>query len=152
MLGRPASPGQDSSAKGTPRRATPRWLLACVAVVPALSACSPQLSSHGREHLTAAYSLGVLECELPDAVRVPAIMAAAEGALRGRGYSISSKASTDDRGRIYARAPRDSSVEGVSIEARVTSTGHRVSIHIDPLGDDTRSRVLLDDVLARLGR
>ena len=126
--------------------------LAAATLVPSLVACSPQLSSHGREHITAAYSLGTLTCDLPDSVRVPAIIAAAEGALRGRGYSISSKASTDDRGRVYARAPRDSRVEGVSIEARVTSTGHEVSIHFDPLGDDSRSRALLDDVLARLGR
>lgn len=126
--------------------------LACAVLAAGPGACSPQLSSHGREHITAAYSLGTLTCDLPDDVRVPAIMAAAEGALRGRGYSISSKASTDDRGRLYARAPRDSQIEGVSIEARVTSTGHQVSIHVDPLGDDSRSRVLLDDVLTRLGR
>ncbi len=126
--------------------------LSCVVLASGLGACSPQLSSHGHEHITAAYSLGTLTCDLPDTVRVPAIMAAAEGALRGRGYSITSKASTDDRGRIYARAPRDSRVEGVSIEARVTSAGHQVSIHFDPLGDDARSRVLLDDLLARLGR
>jgi hypothetical protein len=128
---------------------------ACAALAPivvALAACSPQVSSHGRDHMTAAYSLGTLTCNLGDDVRVPAIMAAAEGALRGRGYSISSKASTDDRGRIYARAPRESQIEGVSIEARVTSAGHEVVIHVDPLGDDARSRVLLDDVLARLGR
>lgn len=118
----------------------------------AFAACSPQLSSHGREHITAAYSLGTLTCDLPDSVRVPAIMAAAEGALRGRGYSISAKASTDDRGRIYARAPRESRIEGVSIEARVTGAGHQVSVHVDPLGDDARSRALLDDILARLGR
>lgn len=124
---------------------------AVVSVIP-LAACSPQLSTHGRENLTAEYSLGNLTCELPDSVRVPAIMAAAEASLRARGYSISSKSTTDDHGRIYARAPREFAIEGVSIETSVTSAGHQVTIHVDPFGDQARSRVLLDDILARLGR
>jgi hypothetical protein len=126
---------------------------ASVLLVMVLSAggCSPSLKSQGRTGITAAYRFGELRADLPDRVRVEAVLAAAESALISRGYSIRERAGTADEGRVVAEGPTQRGVSAVRVSAYVTGVGTRVAVFVGPLGDEDASRAILDAVLARMG-
>lgn len=104
----------------------------------------------------AAYSGRTLSTELPDNVRVPAIIAAGESALLNRGYSIVTRDATIDKGRVVGR-PSDGGLAGyvgmdrVIISSKQSARGTRVWVTAEPLGDETLSRAVLDAILVRLG-
>src|SRR5215813_6854318 len=67
-----------------------------------LPACSPKLGTAGRSDVAAAYSMGTLTTELGPEVSILAVSAAAERALRARGYAVEESHATEDRSRLIA--------------------------------------------------
>ena len=112
--------------------------------------CATQPRLQGHSEILASYSGRTLKAELPDRVRVPGSLAAAAGALVGRGYTIESREVTDDSGRIVARRPDAGRLEKVVVRSRLTPRAVGISITLEPWGDEVLSRAILDDVLTRL--
>jgi hypothetical protein len=105
----------------------------------------------------AAYRLGSLRAEVSDLVRVPAVIAAADAALRSRGYGITSQQVTADRGWIRARPPGATEpavidLQDVTVWARVSTNGTLVGVDVKPMRAEAQARAVLDDVLRRLGQ
>jgi hypothetical protein len=116
-----------------------------------LAGCKSKPQWQGRGDVLAIYTATTLTAEFPDEIPVPAVTAAAETALRNRGYAVASSESTRDRGRLEAKMPNPWVLERVIVMSRLSDLGTRVQIRIDPLGDEARARAILDDMLVRLG-
>lgn len=133
----------------------PRTLLGWISVFPLmalLGACSSDpVPVGGKPGTQAVYSVRTLEATL-DSVPVEAAAAAAQAALRDRGYTIRSSSATPDRARIVA-VPFDASLlEQVVVSASGAGGSSRLRIRVDPLGDQALSHAIMDAILARLGR
>lgn len=113
-----------------------------------LSSCRSHRAYHN--DVSALYALTTLSADLPDETRVPAIIAAADHALRSRGYAVTHRSSTLDTGRVIAEAHGSTVLERVVVTASITSVGHRVTITCQPIGDEAASRAILDAILTRL--
>ena len=123
-----------------------------LAVVASLPGCQePRTAAQGESGVSATYVGRSLSADLAMEARVPAILSAADIALRRRGWSIEERSETEDRGRIIARAPRSSDLEKMRVEARVIGSGARVTLVCEPFGDEVVSRAVLDEVLRNLG-
>lgn len=127
------------------------------ALVGALVGCRSSEGYEGRSGVMATYRLGTLTSEAPDEVRVPAVIAAADAALRARGYGITSKQVTEDRGWIRARPPGATEPEVIDLEdvtvwSRVSRNGTKIGVDVKPIRAEAQARAVLDDVLRRLGR
>lgn len=122
--------------------------LACACLI---GGCRSKPAWQGRGDVLAIYRFTTLTAEFPDVVPVPGVVAAAETALRDRGYSITESKSTRDSGVVVAKGPKAGLLEKVTISPRLSDLGTRVSVRIDPLGGEAESRAILDDLLARLG-
>lgn len=131
------------------------WCGACLSAsllaLAAAGGCKTTVESQGKSRTSAAYSAGTLTADLPSTVRVQAAMAAAESALRDRGYTIGSKRATEDSGFVMAKQPRAGWMEKTTITAKISGGGTRVTVDVEPWGDQAQSRAILDDVLKRLG-
>lgn len=132
--------------------------IAVLAVVTGVGCASePRVQQQGP--VLAAYSFRTLTADLGMDFGVPVVVTAAEQALNGRGYTISSRRMTEDSGRVVAVAPgsrlgHDSRIglsERVVISATLTAMGTRVRVTAQPLGNEAISRAILDDILLRLG-
>jgi hypothetical protein len=127
-----------------------RVLLGMVAL--SLTACSPQVKSHGtQQDVTATYSGTTLSTNLPANARVPAVLAAADETLRARGYAVQRSAATEEKGEIVANAPRYNDFPRVVFRASRGVNATHVEVNVQPFGDQELSRSLLDGVLQRLG-
>jgi hypothetical protein len=111
----------------------------------------PRTAAQGERGVSATYAGRSLSADLPMEARVPAVLSAADAALRRRGWSIEERSETEDRGRIIARAPRSSDLEKLRVEARVIGSGSRVTLVSEPFGDEVVSRAVLDEILRNLG-
>jgi hypothetical protein len=100
---------------------------------------------------TATYSGRTLSTDFGQHVRVPAVAAAAEMALRHRGYSVTKSPATEDYARIEGAPPRAGWFERVVIRTRQTSGRTRVEIVAEPLGDQVLSRAILEEMTVALG-
>jgi len=99
----------------------------------------------------ATYKVRRLTADLPPTIRVPAAVAAGKGALLSRGYAIKAASMTEDSGHIEG-APADPGIlESIWIDIRQTSSGTRVRIIAEPLGNQVKSRAILDAMLSQLG-
>lgn len=110
-----------------------------------------ETQTQGSSRTAASYSFPSLSASLPEHVTPQAVAAAAEQALRQRGYSITSSTSTSDSARVVARAPNTGPLKKIIVRASWTRTGSTVSVTERPLGDDVRARAVLDGLLANLG-
>ncbi len=101
----------------------------------------------------ASESFGALEAVLEEPVPVRSVMAAAEAALRDRGYTITLRRTTDEAGRIEAKAPSRELGRKWVVETRATGGGG-TSLSVKPGGWDNEAgaEVLMDAILALLGR
>jgi hypothetical protein len=101
----------------------------------------------------ATESFGALVVTLPEPVPVRSVAAAAEAALRDRGYTIMRRRTTDEAAHLVARAPARELGRQWTVEARATGDG-RTSLSVDPGGWDNEAgaEVMMDEVLRRLGR
>jgi hypothetical protein len=106
----------------------------------------------GHYRTPAEYNFGTLEADLPGSCRVPAVLSAAETTLRRRGYSVERRGWTEEVGGMDAEPGAGSDGGGVEVDARTVPYGTRVAIRVGMLGDETRSRDVLNEVLARLGQ
>ncbi len=135
-------------------------LLSCARIAAGLAAgfgvlagsagCHSTQAVHGERGVVATYAPPTLWADL-GGLRVPAVVAASEMALRGQGYSVLKAECTEDAGRVVARSPRYDTYPTLVIAARVSSAGTRIEIREQPFGDEGVSRAVLDRVLQRLG-
>lgn len=127
------------------------WTLLLLLSLLLLPACSTTVQDHGRQNISAGYSGSTLSANLPASVRVQAAIAAAESALRDRGYAIGQRRSTEDTGFVNATPPNAGWMEKTTVAARVSGPGTRITVEVHPWGDQALSRAILDDILKRLG-
>ncbi|MBL9031786.1 MAG: hypothetical protein JNM80_08770 [Phycisphaerae bacterium] len=117
-----------------------------------LFGCADQPVAHGQsDAVLARYRFRRLTADLPASIRVPAVAAAADSALRDRGYSITDARVNDDRADLTAKPFDPTFLESMSVSVRQAATGTRLDIIATPLGDRARSHALLDAILDRLG-
>lgn len=117
-----------------------------------LVGCKAKPGAQGTDRtIMAAYGVRKLRTELPPTVRVQAVVAAADGALRDRGYGVKSSHATEDSGRVVGEARGGGPLQSVVVLSRVVPDGTRVEVLLKPWGDEERSRAILDDILVRLG-
>ncbi|MFO7253456.1 MAG: hypothetical protein DIU60_022155 [Actinomycetes bacterium] len=133
-------------------RAAAVSLLVCLAAASILGGCAPANRTQTRSGLTARYGFRTLSTHLEPAVSVLTTVAAAEQALRARGYAIDRSEVTGDEAVIVARPPRGGSYDRAVIESRVTKTGTCLAVRIEPFGNEAASYAIMDAVLLRLGR
>lgn len=127
-------------------------VFACLALVLAaglVSACASDGRPVGRD-VEGTYLLGTLSAEVPD--RIPAVIAAADAALRGRGYTIVARVATEDRGEVVARPYRPGPLERIIVGAELTDAGSEITVAMRPIPDQRASLAIMDDLLRRLGR
>lgn len=128
--------------------------LACTAAAALLvvpSCATEQVETQGASRTSASYTLPKLSTSLPEWVTPRAVAAAAEQTLRDRGYAVTSSTATTDRIKVVARAPNTGPLKRYVVKGEWTRNGSSVSVKCDPLGDEVRSRAILDGILARLG-
>lgn len=141
-----------------PRHTIPRPFLrrcariAVIASAVSLASCASQeVESQGASRTSASYTIPSLTTSLPEWVTPQAVAAAAEQTLRDRGYTITSSSATTDRVKVVAREPNTGPLKRYVVKAEWTRSGSAVSVKCDPLGDQVRSRAILDGILSRLG-
>ncbi len=125
---------------------------AVLGVAAGIGGCKTTTSTQGRSGVTASYRLRTLTVDLPPEVGVMTAQAAAEEALRARGYVVTSSEATTDRADIEANRAGDGFLAKTVVSARVTDTGMRIAVRNEPLGDEAASRSIMDALLVRLGR
>ena len=114
--------------------------------------CRASVQRQGESQVLASYLGRTLTAELPERVRPPAVVGAAQDALAARGYSIADSEATGESGRVWAVPPDAGWLEGALVTADLSKRGTRVKVRLEPLGDEAKSRAVLDAVLVRLGR
>ena len=128
-----------------------RVALPLVVVLVSGAACSsPSQRVQGRQGVLATYTTGRLYTDFGPEVRIPALVAASDAALRSRGYTVTSRDVTLDQGTVKAKRPGNGLFEQVVVEAKITSSGSRLIVRREPFGDEATSRAILDHVLAHL--
>ncbi|MFN0011381.1 MAG: hypothetical protein ACKVS8_07025 [Phycisphaerales bacterium] len=125
--------------------------LALVLAAAVLAACSGPQSEVGRTGIMASSSLGTLEATLPPSIPVLTISAAAERALRARGFTITEKTASEDRAHIEAQQRSPGVLESVSVWVSTLAAGPGLRVRVEPLGDEARSRVVMEGILTELG-
>lgn len=130
-----------------------RVALALTVAAIVLAGCKARVEQTGRDRqVQAAYRFRTLSAELPRDISVHAAAAAAQNALRGRGYVITVSEISSDSARIEARSHGDGALDKTVVVARPAAGALRISVTAEPLGDEAASRAILDAMLARLGR
>lgn len=100
----------------------------------------------------ATETLGTLETVIPEPVPVRSVMAASEATLRDRGYTIWSRRTTDEVGRVEARPPNRDFGGRWIVEARVAGPGRTtLSVRCTGWDGEQSARALMDEILHRLG-
>lgn len=103
--------------------------------------------------ILATSSFGTLEARIPEPIPVRSVLAAAEGTMRDRGYTIVSRRTTDELGRLEARPPSRTLGGRWIVEARAVGSGETaLSVRGRGWDDDGAARILMDAILQRLGR
>jgi hypothetical protein len=125
-------------------------ILAATAFFLTLQACSPQVQTQGKD-VMATYSGMTLRSNLPTETRVPAVIAAAEQTLRGRGYTVVRSNATEETGEIVAYAPRYNNFPRIVITSNRGVSSTVVDLRVEPFGDQELCRSVLDGMLQRLG-
>lgn len=125
-------------------------VLACLVL--ASGGCHGVVGPQGRGgQVEGTYYGGTLWADVPASVRVRGIVAAADQGLRDRGYAVKRVAATDEAGKVTAEPPRAGLLESVEVSVRRTADATRIGVVVKPMGDQDRSRAIMDAVLARLG-
>lgn len=117
-----------------------------------LGGCRASVQAQGESRVAASYWGRTLTAELPDRVRPPAVVSAATSALQSRGYSVADAEATAEHGRVWAVPPDAGWFEGALVTTDLSKKGTRVKVRMEPMGDEAKSRAVLDAVLVRLGR
>lgn len=99
-----------------------------------------------------SWAVGTLLAELPPEIPVQTAGSAAEQVLRNRGYTITSRGRTGDGVELIGEGPTIGSLPNVMIRITPSGGGALMAIKVGLIGEETVSRVLLEDVLRVLGR
>ena len=137
----------------TVRPVEPRLLaLGLCLLMAGLAGCRGTPAYQGSQRdVMATFRFRRLSADLPPTVRVPAAVAASKAALLSRGYTVTSATATEDTGHVEA-VPADAGfLESISVDIRETASATRVQIIAEPIGSQTRSRLILDSILTNLG-
>lgn len=102
--------------------------------------------------MSAGYAFGSLTCDLGVEVTTDQVAAAAEEALRVRGYTVTSRRVSSDRARVVGKAAGEWSARQTVVESSLTAQGNRVRVKAEPFGDESASRAILDEMLAMMGQ
>lgn len=117
-----------------------------------LAGCRATVGPQGRDgQVEGTYYSGTLWADLPSGLRVRGVVAAADQGLRDRGYAVKHVAATDEAGTVTAEPPRAGFLESVEVSVRRAAEGTRIGVVVKPMGDEARSRSIMDAVLSRLG-
>ncbi len=111
----------------------------------------PSYGWHGREQIAAVYVGKTLQSELPVSIPPQSVRAAAERVLANRGYTITTSEATNDRTRVVGRPSDARLFRRVIIGSSLSPSGTRVGVKIDPGGNETTSRDILESMLTLLG-
>lgn len=134
---------------------TPRTLLAALACAPFFlffpGCAKPVPTSHGASGINATYAGRVLRADLPSGTRVPSVAAAAENAMRDRGYTIVRSETTEDNALIVGRPPRYSTGMEMVVTIATRGEGAEITLRYGTFGERSTSAAMLDAILARLG-
>jgi hypothetical protein len=111
----------------------------------------PSYGWHGREQIAAVYVGKTLQSVLPESIPPQSVRAAAERVLTARGYTITTTEATNDRTRVVGR-PSDSKLfRRVIIGSSLAPQGTRIGVKIEPGGNETAARDILESILTLLG-
>jgi len=106
----------------------------------------------GGTALTATYSLGTLTTDVVrGGIGVREVASAAEAVFRRRGYTLRTAKVTGDTARVTAQEPGEGEFRATVVTANQIDGGVRIEVHVEPFGDHERSRVMMNDLLGRLG-
>ncbi|RMH12300.1 MAG: hypothetical protein D6695_07115 [Planctomycetota bacterium] len=111
----------------------------------------PSYGWHGQEPILAIYQGKTLHSELPEHIAPGSVRAAAERVLRSRGYTITTSEATEDRTRVVARPPDARLFKRVIVGSSLSRGGTRVGVTIEPGGNETTARDMLESILTLLG-
>lgn len=127
-------------------------MAAAALALASLGGCKAKSGYQGSDRdVLAAYGVRKLRTELPATVRVQAVVAAADAALRDRGYGVTKSHATEDAGRVEAEPRTAGPLQSVVVTAKVIPDGTRVEVLMKPWGNEAKSRAILDGILVRLG-
>lgn len=133
-------------------RAASSYPALVLALLP-LAACRPTPAYQGStQQILATYRYRTLSSDLPPETRIPSIAAAGRATLLERGYSIQSESTTEEHAELSAVRPDPDFLETMEIEVVAADSGPRIRITVEPLGDQPKSRAVLEGILAKLGR
>lgn len=113
--------------------------------------CAPRQAYQGDANTVASYRGSTLTAVIGAEHRVPTVLAAAEQAMRDRGYTIVSNASTEDAGTLIARPPRYNTYPRLMISSSTVAGGTKIELSYQPMGNEEVCRAALDATLKRLG-
>lgn len=148
-----AASGTSEPARAGAERFAPFARAALLIACACIAACRPSVSSHGQKRdVLASYQFRTLEAKLGPEVPVLTARAAAEQALRSRGYVVTNTSGGADRSRIEARAAGRGDLDKLVVESWAGDRFTGVSVTVEPFGDEAESRAVLDAILNRLGR
>ncbi len=122
-------------------------------VVGVVGGCQPSVGAQGRgRDIMATYSVRTLSVQLEAALQVLTVQAAAESAVRSRGYIVTSATGTADTMRVEAKDSGSGDWDRLVVEGCVKQNSTEISVRCEPWGDEGVSRAVMDAVLIRLGR
>jgi hypothetical protein len=116
------------------------------------SGCQTTYSTHqlGEHRVVAKYGGRSLFVEVPETVRVPAVIAAADEVVRSRGYSVLRKESTEEKGMIASVPPAKDTIQRVIVRAEAGDHGTAIRVSYEPFPDRRLCESILDAILAKL--
>jgi hypothetical protein len=130
--------------------------LACIAVALGAMAffagCKTTYSTHqlGDQRIVAKYSGRALFAEVPETVRVPAVIAAADEVARARGYTVLKKETTEEKGIITVVPPARDSITQLVIHAERVDVGTSIRVSFQPFPDRQLCESFFDAILAKV--
>ncbi len=114
--------------------------------------CKTTYSTHqlGEQRIVAKYSGRALFAEVPETVRVPAVIAAADEVARARGYTVLKKETTEENGIITVVPPARDSITQLVIHADRVDVGTAIRISYQPFPDRQLCESFFDAILAKV--
>lgn len=134
-------------------RAAALIIATAACALPACQSSAPEpIGMAGGNALTASYSMGTMSTDVNrPGIGVREVASAAEAIFRRRGFTVRTVNVTGVKARVTAQEPGEGEFRATVVTAETTPGGVRISVRCEPFGDKDRSRVMMNDVLGRLG-
>ena len=112
----------------------------------------PELTWHGEQTpVPSGYQFGWRQTALSGDVTGTAVAAAAESVLTRRGYTITDSSGTNTSSSVIASTPDDPRLGRVFVRSRAEGSRTIVEVKVGPLGSESLTAVLLEDMILTLG-